>query len=127
MNPDYKNRDSIIFGEYNEQDYLGGTKRFENLSLKQLEELVEKDYIGLNECQNLSPPVQDFLEFMRKYPKVNAHGYVVSHKRDDYRTSIEGLSYHGEVNKELLLDFVHLCRHADEFVAEEEELFSWWD
>jgi hypothetical protein len=64
---------------------------------------------------------------MKNHPKVTAHGYVVTHEREDYRTSIEGLSFDGKVSKKLLLDFVHLCRQADEFVADERRLYSWWD
>lgn len=127
LNADYKTRDQIIFGEYNDQNYLGGTKRFEQLSLEKLESLVGNNFIDLDDCQNLSPTVQEFLTFMKNHPKVYAHGYVVSHNRNDYRVSIEGLSYEGKVSKELLFDFVKLCRQADEFVANEHELYAWWD
>jgi hypothetical protein len=129
LNRDYHKRNEIIFCDdaVEGELWLGGTRHFEELDLKQLKELAENQFIDLEDAQNCSPTAGDFLEFMEKYPKVTAHGYVVSHKRNDYRVSLEGLSYKGRVNKELNKDFVYLCRHADEFVLEDNTLYSWWD
>lgn len=129
FNKDYESRNEIIFGDKDtdSKSWLGGTRRFESLSLKQLNALIQNDFIDLEDCQNYSPSVGDFLDFMKKYPAVVAHGYAVSHKRDDYRVSLEGVSFGGKVTMKMLLDFVYLCRHADEFHASEEELYAWWD
>jgi hypothetical protein len=64
---------------------------------------------------------------MKKYPKVTAHGYAVSHNREDYSVGLEGLAYRGKTTKKMLKDFIYLCRLADEFVAEDNELYAWWD
>ena len=125
----FSKRNQIIFGDDDVEgkSWLGGTRHFEDLNLSQLKELVKNNFIDLEESQNCSPMVESFLAFMEKYPKVTAHGYAVSHERDDYRVSLEGLEFSGRVTKELLKDFVYLCRHADEFVLEDNKLYSWWD
>jgi len=129
LNKDYETRNEIIFGDKDtdSKTWLGGTRRFESLNLEQLQDLIQNNFIDLEECQNYSPSVSDFLDFMKKYPAVKAHGYAVSHTRDDYRVSLEGLAFAGEVNNQMLLDFIHLCRQADEFHASEDELYAWWD
>jgi hypothetical protein len=127
LNKDYQKRNQIIFGDNNTDNWPGGVRRIESLSLEQLNDLIQNDFIDLEDCQNCSPTVEAFLDFMKKYPKVEAHGYAVSHTRDDYRVSLEGLAFAGRVNKQMLLDFVHLCRDADEFVADDNELYAWWD
>lgn len=129
MNKDYESRNEIIFGgkDTDSESWLGGTRNFESLDLEQLQALIRNNFINLEECQNCSPSVSDFLDFMKKYPAVEAHGYAVSHKRDDYRVSLEGIRFDGNVTMDMLLDFVHLCRHADEFSAVHDHLWAWWD
>lgn len=129
LNKDYHKRNQIIFGDDNVdgENWLGGTRHFNNLSLQQLQELVTNKFIDLQDAQNCSPAVEDFLNFMKDHEEFSAHGYAVSHKRDDYRVSLEGIEFKGDVSKNLMKDFVHLCRHADEFVCEENELYAWWD
>lgn len=129
FNADYKKRNQIIFGDddVEGETWLGGTRRFEALYLPQLRELVDNDFIDLEGTQNCSPSAEYFLEFLEKYPKATAHGYAVSHKRDDYRVSLEGVQFRGRVSKKMLMDFVYLCRHADEFHAGDGELYAWWD
>jgi hypothetical protein len=67
---------------------------------------------------------------MQNYPEVRAHGYVVSPDRDDYRVTIEGLECPEfkltEDSFGLYINFVKLCRHADELEINS-ELYSWWD
>jgi hypothetical protein len=129
FNADYKKRNQIVFGDddVEGETWLGGTRHFEALDFKQLERLVDNDFIDLEGTQNCSPSAGEFMEFLEKYPKATAHGYAVSHKRDDYRVSLEGVGFRGRVSKKLLMDFVYLCRHADEFHAGDGELYAWWD
>ena len=122
-------RDEIVFGRV--QDWTsagGGTKRFQGLALEDLERLVKEGLIYLEEIQNDAPSVEEFLEFMRKYPITLTHGYVVSNDREDVRISLEGLEIDREhVTFELFRDFVALCRCADEFDDDDKGLYSWWD
>ena len=111
--------------------YLGGVERIQSITLKQLKTLVEEEFIDLDESQNYSPTVEEFLSFMETYPKIRAHGYIVSPEREDYRISIEGLqgtydkNYLNDVD--MLIDFVDLCMGADDLQITNGKLYSWWD
>ena len=122
-------RDILVFGEA--QDWtqsMGGIKHFKSLSLDELEQLVKEGFADPEETQNDAPSIQEFLDFMRKYPVAFAHGYVVSNDREDVRVSVEGLEIDREdVTHELFREFVALCRFADEFDDSDAGLYSWWD
>jgi len=129
MNTDSERRDQIIFsgsrprGKY---DIL----HFRGLRLVELVELVELDFIELDEQQNDAPTVGEIFKFMKKYPSVTTHGYVVTKERPDYRTSLEGV---GCVDLETLdnpqfrTDFTNLFRHADEFDLTSANAYCWFD
>ena len=128
LNKDFKARDAIIFDETPDWgEACGGVIRFTDLTLEQLKRLIEGHFIWLNETQNDSPSTMEFLEFMERYPMVTCHGYAVSPDRDDYRVTIEGLSYKGLVNRELSDAFLGLCKHADNLSTLQTDLYSWWD
>lgn len=124
LNPNRRMRDEIIFGDGTESKY--DVKRFDKLDLKQLNELVENNFIDLADCQNDSPSAGQFLALMKKYPEVSAHGYVVSPNRPDCRVTLEGLSFCGVVSDDLSRSFSLLCDDADELVIESNELHAWW-
>lgn len=125
LNDDQTTRDTIIGLESVPRS--GGTKRFRHLTLTQLNELINNNFIDLEDAQNSAPSVAEFYEFMKDHPEVEAHGYAVDKSRSDYRVLIEGLKFNGSVSMPLMLDFVKLCRYADEFVCETNRLYSWWD
>ncbi|MBQ7493013.1 MAG: hypothetical protein IJT47_01110 [Selenomonadaceae bacterium] len=58
-------RDNIIFGEHNARAYKGGIRRFENLSLDKLEELINGNFIDTSDRQNAAPAVKEIYEFMK--------------------------------------------------------------
>lgn len=130
LNPDYKRRDEILGFSMEPVPWdraLGGIRAFENLRLEGLEALFEESFIDPEDAQNSAPPAQVFLEFMRQHPEALAHGYAVSPQRDDYRVTIEGLRVPNEhVTRDLLADFVYLCKDADDLYLEY-DLYSWWD
>ena len=110
-----KKRDIIIYGEHDREAYRGGWRRFENLSLDTLKQLVDQNYIDLDERQNNSPSVREIMEFMEKYPDYTAHGYVISAKRPDYRVSLEGVEKRAPAaSKEEKEEFKRLFKYADE-------------
>jgi hypothetical protein len=127
LNSDHTTRNKIIFGDSQTENWSGGVRHFSELNLDQLKSLLENNFIDPDDCQNLSPTVHEFFKFMEQHPGVKAHGYAVSHCRNDYRVSLEGLSYHGIVDTNLMMDFSYLCRQADEFVMNTDELYSWWN
>ena len=126
LNKDQHTRDIIL--KIENQKFLGGICRYINLTVERLEELIKNNFIDLDEKQNSAPTVREFYEFMKKYPCVRAHGYAVDKSRSDYRVSIEGLHFTAHsITKELQLDFMKLCRKADELTCTDEKLYSWWD
>lgn len=121
-------RDKIIFGEkYKQNKYLGGCRSFSDLDVDALKQLIDMNFIDLEECQNFSPSVEEFYEFMKSHPCITCHGYAVSPERSDYRVTIEGLEYIGIVTMEMLVDFVDMFREADEFSVSTNGLYCWYD
>lgn len=126
LNKDQETRDKILGllpGSY----YAGGTERVRQITLVQLEELIKNNFISLDDQQNSAPTVNEFYEFMKDHPEFTAHGYAVDKRRDDYRVSIEGIQFYGPSGMTAMLDFIKLCRYADEFVCTPHKLYAWWD
>jgi len=124
MNKEQKRRDEIM--ELEASNYVGGLQKFEALTLEQLETLVKEDFVALTDTKKHKPTVNSFLELMKKYPDVEAHGYVIGADREDYRLIIEGLVFLGKVEENLAIDFKKLCKKADDLRVEKNELYSWW-
>ncbi|HEX6306398.1 MAG TPA: hypothetical protein VFZ76_19515 [Anaerolineales bacterium] len=128
-NPDYMRRDQILGLNSNiwEDDIFGKVVHLDSISLPVLESLLEEKFISLDERQNNSPTVEQFMNFMRKHPAALARGYAVSPYRRDYRITIVGLFVeHDQVTLDMWADFHELCQDADEFEADY-DLYSWWD
>lgn len=127
LNKNVKLRDEIIFGKYEPENYSGGIRRFENLNLDKLKKLAELNFVELNECQNCSPAIREFIEFIEKYPDYTAMGYVVSIERSDYRVSLDGIEKPFEAESATEKDeFVKLFGNADEFQSYP-EMYAWFD
>ena len=122
-------REEIIFGRPIAwgQEEIGGVVRFDGLFVEDLNLLFEEGLIDPDDCQNESPAAAIFFDFMKLFPDVYAHGYVVSPFRSDSRVTIEGLAFKGNVSMDLRNAFVNLCREADDLRVGESSLFSWWD
>jgi len=105
----------------------GGAVNFESLTLDSLNELVEKNFINLKECQNCSPSISEIRNFMTEYPDFTAHGYAIVPERSDYGVSLEGVSLKRKPTKEERDDFVTVFRHADSFICNNVMCFCWYD
>jgi len=125
---DMEARDSII-GEDNfeESAYSAGIRHFKNLTLAQLTELIELEFCNPADQQNDAPTAELFCKFMKKFPFLCAHGYVVHQSRDDYRMTIEGLRFKGKVSREQVAAFRKFCTGADDLSTDNNILYSWWD
>jgi len=125
MNRNYILRDTIIFGK----DIPSYTDicHFNKLSLDQLEQLIDLEFIELDECQNDSPNTQEIYNFIKKYPNYTAHGYVVTINRKDYRTTLEGVEKDTEFNSvQEQKDFYKLFGNADELNVDN-NVYCWYD
>lgn len=125
MNKDIRTRDEVLFGEYDKEQYLGGTRRFSGVTLEDLQFLFEHDFIDPFDAQNYSPTAQEYYDFLQKYPAFSVHGYAVSDDRDDYRVTIEGVNHAGKMTEEEMVAFVELFRFADEF--DFQTGYCWYD
>jgi hypothetical protein len=125
MNKNIKRRDGLLNPFFCCKDYSGGIKRFDNLNLETLENLVKENFVELDDQQNNAPSIAEMMNFMIKYPKVTAHGYAVDVNRPDYRISLEGLNYQGETTNQMIEDFSDLFEDADEFEISN-GLFCWY-
>ena len=108
-------------------NYLGGCCGFEGLNLNQLNLLLNEGFIDPEEQQNCAPNTAEFKEFLEAYPDVTVHGYIISPDRTDYRVTIEGISYKGEVSTEMRQSFIEMFKFADEFDIEDDSLYCWFD
>lgn len=123
-------RDQLIFGEpYCASKYPGRIRRFDRLTLDKLDELVRLELLDPNSTQNNSPSAGEFIEFLssRKSPGWSAHGYCTSIDRPDFRVSIEGIEKEGRPSYDDLLVFANAFRWADDFGADENGLYCWYD
>lgn len=119
--------EKIIFGNEVKWEYPSDIKYIEELSIEQLNALNKEGLLDLEEQQNYSPTIKEFIDFMSEFPQVKAHGYIVSPQRDDCRISIEGLICNENITEELLFQFANGFHLADEFQVSKECLRVWWD
>ena len=123
-------RDQIVFGEiYNHKKYGGGLRRFEELTLKQIEELDDLGLIDMNDRQNDSPTAGEIIDFLKTRTTDGwyVHGYCISPDRSDFRISFEGIGKRSAPSKQDIIDFSMMFRWADEFDIDEEGLRCWYD
>jgi len=136
-NDQIKEREMLLFGKkLTDKDYLGGVVRFDEITIPTAQRLIELGYLEPTERQNESPTAETMIEWGKKWndkyglPIVFVHGYVVSHKREDCRITLEGIRcfWLGLPNlREMIDDFINQFRNADEFSYDEEHGFCWWD
>lgn len=126
LNRDIKTRDEMIFGKYNPERYSGGCRNFNEMHLETIKELIEKGFCDPDECQNSSPTVEEFVNFIANHEGWYLNGYAITDKRHDYRVSITGMCKEGMIEDiDELKDFVEFARFADEF--DMKFGYAWWD
>ena len=131
-NRDSRTRDTIIFGKPIDWDNdLGGAYYFDELTVEQLEQLVNQQFADPAERQNFSPTLGEFLAFAQtqksKGFEFRFEGYVISPKREDYRVSIDGLQFQGDCSYQVITDFHAIAYNADELDIDPNFLRAWWD
>jgi len=133
FNRDWQRRNAIL------QPYLrtGGSVapfdptvdivHFQNLPVEVVTRLLQERYLDPDERQNDSPSASEFFAFMQRHPRVLAHGYAISIEREDYRVTIEGVSYRGPTSESLRRDAERLFAGADEYRMDADGLYVWFD
>lgn len=126
-NRDHRTRDRLL-AEFFTSEETGGIRRFQALPLSILQELVRAGFADPAEQQNDAPTIGRILDFMKKHPGVRAHGYAVSPEREDYRVSLEGIEFEGEVSEGLRKDLEELVgERADERHVGPNGFWVWYD
>lgn len=123
-------RDQIVFGEnFNAKKYGGGLRRFDKLTLPQINELDALGLLEMDECQNDCPSVGEIIDFLRNRVTDGwyVHGYCISPERYDFRISFEGVGKSTPPSKQDIIDFAAMFRWADEFQADNGGLWCWYD
>lgn len=126
FNRDVKTRDEIIFGKYEEEKYMGGTRRFEGMDLDTVKKLLEMKFMDPDEAQNFSPTIQELVDFAELYEGYTFGGYTVSIDRCDYRVSLESISKGFTADVDEVKEFSNKFHAADEFDCVP-SLYAWWD
>ena len=123
-------RDEIIFGEvFNRKKYGGGLRRFDDLTLEQIDKLEELGVLDMEEAQNYSPNTGEIIDFLREHKTDGwyVHGYCISPERSDFRITFEGVGKKTPPSKDELIDFTNMFRGADEFNVDKEGMYCWYD
>ena len=131
-NFDSETRDRIIFGTpLAWDDYMGGARRFHDLTREKLQQLISQGFANPADTQNFSPTISDLFDFAQRQAnkgfEFTFEGYVISPERSDYRVSIDGLFYRGICSTELIFDFQEFVNEPDELDIEPNYLRAWWD
>lgn len=127
FNMDIKTRDEIIFGSYEPEEYSGGARRYEHLSLKEVKKLIDLKFMDPDEAINNCPPVREFVAFMERFDGYTVSGYTIINTRGDYRVDIDAISKEGEISKEEENELYKLSIDADEQNIGEGSVWCWWD
>ena len=123
-------REMIVFDEpYDEKNYArGGVRNFYNMKLQTVKLLVKMGYLDPEDYQNLSPSVQEFVDFMESQGSDNwvIQGYVVSPSRPDCRITLTGIESKVPVSWKDAVDFLKTFRNADILDVDENGFARCW-
>lgn len=134
-----KSDDIFATGAVIDSYYVGGIKKFKNLSLEQLKTLVKEEFIDPEAQQNTSPSVAQFIRLANtlydmEYSdnlELQFIGFAISPDRDDYGVQIEGVSYSSSdgyrIDREIIKEFWEFIKNADEVEVNESSGRGWWD
>lgn len=132
MNMNVAERDEILFGGYDPEQYYGGIRHF-NSDIATIKTLMSKDFIDPDDCQNYSPSAEEFVKIAETEGVDAAFGgYAVSPNRSDYRITITDITVEFDAgNTDLLIDMIGHLRYADEFNMSINngkcQIYAWWD
>ena len=131
LNKDFKKRDSIlnIKSNWSDHDRMGGIRSFEMINLETLKKLRDNNFLYLEDQQNDSPSIEEFISTLEKYPSATVSGYAVSPYRPDYRISIDSIEI--KANKKEIKKcknfFIELSKLSSTFLLKKKRIYIWWD
>ena len=100
-------REEILFGdEYDLYAYdERGERRFTDVSVSDLDELVELGFLDPDGSVGNSPKFSVMMDFMRKHPEVTAHGFALIPFREFPAVKLTGIMCRGGVDEATIEDF----------------------
>lgn len=121
------------YGRAVHTDGLKGIRKFEHMTINELELLIDNGFVDLDAKHEGAPTTREFMEFAYKYwgKTIAFHGYIVTPDRADYGVVIEGFKAHlygrPSDNKDIIVDFIDRFRAADVQRFRNYEMFCWYD
>lgn len=127
MNKNIQMRDTIIFGRYDKDAYIGGIRMFKQMNITTINRLLENDFIDLDFAQNDAPTNKELIDFLKTHNNFLLGGYTVTDKRNDYRVSFDSIECTSpdEATQQDKEDFEKLCEYASKY--SDADLYAWWD
>ena len=133
LNKDQVKRDEIIGTSFITDKSTGGLKTFLNLSLEQLQQLLQENFILADSSYNARPTIAELLNFALECLKVapalsiSFDGFAIDTFRWDYNVDIEAIRIRGKINSDIKLLFLKFVDGADETKVKNDYLYAWWD
>ena len=100
-------REELLFGE--EYDLYAyddrGERRFTDVSVDALEELVDLGFLDPDGSVGNSPRFSVMIDFLKRHPEVTGHGYALLPFRDFPAVKLTGIMCRGGIDEETMEDF----------------------
>lgn len=127
FNLNEQERDNII-GQAFDNPPGESIRRFSELSLDKLQELVDKKFADSEEYQNSSPTIAELLE-IGKLAISEGHQVTFGGYTCDYMVGVDAINIRPQTNlgNDLAQKFAEFEFSADEFTFSSELLTAWWD
>ena len=125
-NMNYELREKLLEPYYDEGE-CGGLRYFTCLPSNVLNELINRNFVEMEEWNCCDGVTKLFLPFLHRNPQFTAHGYAVMPSRKDIRVSIEGVERSAVLTVDEIIDFATTFRGADEMDLAVDYARCWYD
>lgn len=109
------------------EPYKHNLKYFDNVTLKQLNLLLNENFIEPFRSVADCAVAMTYKAFLEEYPESTIHGYITHPDRKDYGVYILGMHYKGKVSDKMRDDFDDTFGNAEEVINKSTELYCCYD
>lgn len=133
LNLDQISRDEIIGVSFVADQPMGGIRDFKNLTIQQLQKLIDYRFTPECEAAETGPMIAEFLAFARQLQQrsptlsVSFDGYAIESWRWDYRVTIEAITIQGDIALEIRNLFLKFACGSENRRIEADLLYAWFD
>jgi hypothetical protein len=125
-NMNYELREKLLEPYYDKGE-CGGLRYFTCLPTNVIDELINHNFVEMEEWNCCDGVTKLFLPFLQRNPQFTAHGYAVMPSRKDIRVTIEGVERSAVLTIDEIIDFATTFRGADEMDLAEDYARCWYD